>query len=147
MEEYINKETVIKNDIFKLFDESVTCLICKNILINPVMCMNCQNVYCKNCTEKWSKENQKCPNGCDNQNYQKCITKNEILSKLKFKCAKCGDEILYDDAKKHHDSCDSNNINVDEIKTLKVPKIARLTSEEIERIKGEGIEYISGKKN
>ena len=38
---------VIIGDIFKLFDESVTCLICKNILINPVMCMNCQNVYCK----------------------------------------------------------------------------------------------------
>ena len=73
------------------------------------MCMNCQNVYCKKCIDQWSKKDNKCPNRCENPNYKKSIEKNNILSKLKFKCAKCDKEILYDIVEKHVNECDPNN--------------------------------------
>ena len=109
MEKYINDDTIIKNDLYLTFQESVVCPICSNILINPHMCMNCQNVYCKKCIDDWSKKDNKCPNRCENPNYKKSLEKNNILSKLKFECKKCKKEILYDDMKKHVDSCFPNN--------------------------------------
>ena len=47
LRDYINDKTVIKDEIYKNFEYSVTCSICSEIMINPMMCMNCQTVYCK----------------------------------------------------------------------------------------------------
>ena len=109
MEKYINDNTIVKNDLYSVFQDLISCPICSNILINPLMCMNCQNVYCKKCIDEWSKKDNKCPNRCENPNFKKSIEKNNILSKLKFKCNKCEKEILYDDVQKHADKCDPNN--------------------------------------
>ena len=46
MEKYINEGTVVDNDIYQAFKESVICPICTNILIEPVMCMKCQSQGC-----------------------------------------------------------------------------------------------------
>ena len=103
MEKLINEETVVKSEIYLAFKEEVSCPICSKIIINPVMCMNCQNVYCKKCIDEWSKKDNKCPNRCENPNYKKSIEKSNTLSKLKFKCEKCGEEILYDNILKIKD--------------------------------------------
>ena len=156
MEEYINENTIVKDELYNAFKESVSCPLCLSILINPVMCMKCQNVFCKKCINDWSKKDNKCPNRCTDPNYQKCIGKNDILSKLKFKCQACGNIIKYDDAKKHLSSCypdkkfdDENTIETQTpIKTTKPPKFEKISKDEIERLKGEGkdVTYISGKK-
>ena len=56
METYINKDTIIENDIYKSFESSVLCPLCKNIYIKPVICMKCQNVYCKRCIDECTKK-------------------------------------------------------------------------------------------
>ena len=69
------------------------------------MCMKCQNVYCKNCIDKWNEKDNRCTNRCENPNYQKSLDRNDILSKLKFKCVKCDGEIEYNNVENHHNSC------------------------------------------
>ena len=75
METYINEETIVKNEIYDAFKDDINCPICRDILIEPQMCMNCQNVYCRKCIEEWSKRNNKCPNRCDNPNYKRSLEK------------------------------------------------------------------------
>ena len=86
MEDFINEKTIVENEIYNAFQNDIFCTICSKILIEPQMCMNCLNVYCKKCVDEWSKRNNLCPNRCDNPNYRKSIEKANILSKLKFKC-------------------------------------------------------------
>ena len=157
MEEYINDNTIIKDEIYIAFKESVTCPLCLSILINPVMCMKCQNVFCKNCINEWTKKDDKCPNRCTEPNYQKCLGKNDILSKLKFKCEACENIIKYDEAKKHLKSCypdkifeEKNNIE-NQIQTqstsIRSTKFEKLSKDEIDKLKREGKEIteITGK--
>ena len=66
--------------------------------------MKCQKAFCKKCVDDWSKKDDKCPNRCVNPNYQKSIGKNDILSKLKFKCHKCNNIVYYNNMQKHIDS-------------------------------------------
>ena len=111
------------------------------------MCMNCQNVYCKKCIDDWSKKDKRCPNRCDNPNYKRSIEKSNTLSKLKFKCEKCGEEISYDNVKKHADSCESNAIN-GEIHTNneRIKRIKKIKRQDIPKTKKNGKkEYITSK--
>ena len=144
MEDYINNNTLVENEISTLFKDSFTCPLCKNVFINPYICMNCQKVYCKKCIDNWSKSNKKCPNNCEKPNYQECLGKKDILSKLKFKCSKCAGEIDYDDAERHHNSCTGKTSS----NTPNEKRIKKLTSDEVNILKQEGneITYITGKK-
>ena len=146
MENYINKDTIVQNEIYKLFESSVLCPLCKNIYINPVICIKCQNSYCKKCIDNWSKNEKTCPNKCEAPEYNNCLTKNEILSKMKFNCVGCDEEIKYDEAEKHHNSCCPNKTNADmNKKKNQKEKIKKLNVEEIEKYKKDNnIEYISG---
>ena len=47
MEKYVNKDTILENDVFKIFESSIICRICENIYIDPNMCMKCQKVFVK----------------------------------------------------------------------------------------------------
>ena len=126
MEDYINDYTFIEDDYYQMFKDSIECPLCLGILINPVMCMNCQNVYCKKCVDSWSKKDDKCPNRCTNPNYQRSLSKNEILSKLKFQCNGCKKEIQYENVENHKNICCSELLDTYEIiempEDLKTPK-------------------------
>jgi hypothetical protein len=103
--DYINEENVIKDEIYNNFESSLTCSICSDIIIEPTMCMNCQNVYCKKCIDDWSKKSSKCPNRCQNTSYNKSVSISEILSKLKFICKKCDNIVNYNEMKTHKYNC------------------------------------------
>ena len=105
MENYINNDTLIDDQLSRIFKASATCPLCDNILINPLMCTICQNVYCKKCIYIWIHINKICPNKCSDSKFQECVGKKEILSKLKFRCIGCEKEILYNEVQNHHDSC------------------------------------------
>ena len=146
MEKYININNIIENNIFKFFKDSVTCPLCHNILINPIMCIKCQETFCKKCIDDWEKKNLKCPNNCNEPNYQQNSIKNDIL--YKFKCEECEEEIYYNEMKNHIDNkCthikDLSQIN---IKT-KNRGMKRLNPNEVEILKKEGneIKYMTGK--
>ena len=119
------------------------------------MCLNCQNAFCKKCIDNWSKNSQKCPNRCDNPNYQKSIGKNDILSKLKFKCKGCDNPIEYDNVRKHYSTCcpdkipvekEENNKLEENNNTQKKSKFEKISRDEIEILKNKGndITYITG---
>ena len=47
----------------------------------------------------------------ENPNYQRSLGKKDILSKLKFKCLNCENEIEYEKIQSHYNSCpDKNNL-------------------------------------
>ena len=147
MEEYVNNDTLKEDDISTSFKNSVTCSICNNILINPIICLKCQKVFCKKCIDKWKENNNNCPNNCNEPNYQKCLGKNDILSKFKFFCVGCNDEIDYDKAEAHHNDCCPGKTSA-EFKKNEV-KLKKLSSNEVEMLKNQGnqITYITGKIN
>ena len=105
------------------------------------------NVYCKKCIDDWSKKDKRCPNRCENPNYKKSIEKSNTLSKLKFKCEKCGEEISYDNVKKHVDNCESNAINEEtHINNERIKRIKKIKRQDIGKTKKNGISaYITCK--
>ena len=109
LREYINNNTVIKDEIYKQFESSLCCSICLDIMIDPVMCMNCQAKFCKSCQEDWSKRNDTCTNRCVNPKYEKSLIAQGLLSRLKFICNKCEEFIDYNDIKQHTTiNCENN---------------------------------------
>ena len=56
MEEYINNDTCFHNDIYESFKDAIKCPLCHNILINLMMYMKCQNVYCQKCVDDFAKK-------------------------------------------------------------------------------------------
>ncbi len=152
MEKYVNNNTIVKNNIYNIFKEEVTCPLCNSIYIDPVICMNCQKVYCKKCIDKRSNDNKSCPNNCVEAKYQNSIGKNEILSKLSFKCNECQKEIKYDEAKSHKDSCSPGKILIEEPTPTPTPTPTGMTLEKISkeqmsvlRDQGKEVTYITGK--
>ena len=145
MDEVINTNTIVEDEIYTTFKDSVICPICKSILVEPQLCLKCQSTFCKKCIDEWSKNNEECPNKCSEPNYQNSVGRNEILSKLKFKCKKCGDEYYYHEIQKHYEKCDSTNSFKNEIEGK---RMRRITVEEVNKSKkrGESVTYISGKK-
>ena len=114
MEEYVNEDTIVKDTQYENFKENIYCQICECLMIEPVMCFNCQNYFCKKCTEDWkSRNNNSCPNRCENSIMKDVIGKNRLISKFKFKCIKgCGAEIPFDDINNHYNSnCIENKKN------------------------------------
>ena len=143
MEGYVNNDTLIENEVTKFLKAQLICPLCNNIFINPLMCMNCQKVYCKRCIDNSINKSKKCT--CTNPNYQKCISKNDLLSQLKFICVGCEKEIKYDDAEKHHESCcpGKTSKKTNSTETLIETRIKRLKSEEMKNLKKQGIDYTS----
>lgn len=108
IEDYINENTVINDEIYKEVKDSIICLICQNIIINPLMCMICKNTFCKKCINQWTKRDPKCPIKCKNPNYQENSKLALLLSKLKFKCNFCNNTSEYNAMKNHFSSgCDN----------------------------------------
>ena len=105
MENYFNDYTIIKDNIYTVFKDLIECPLCLGVFVDPVMCTNCQNVYCKKCIDDWTKKSKQCPNRCINPNYQKSLVKNELLSKIKYKCNECGKTLNYGSVKNHKDVC------------------------------------------
>ena len=104
MEEFRNfltEKNVINSQIYATIKDQIICTICKDIMIAPMICLNCQNSFCKTCIEKWNLLKQNCPFRCKSPNFKKSVTINQLVSKLEFKCEECNATLNYDDMKKH----------------------------------------------
>jgi hypothetical protein len=80
------------------------CVLCMGVVLRPLSCVTCHNLYCSNCIKK---ENFPCPKRCGNQEGKYSepnrIVMN-ILNKLKFKCIKspeCAAISTYNNYEKH----------------------------------------------
>ena len=145
MDELINIHTIVEDEIYNIFKDSVLCPVCKSIFINPVLCLKCQNSFCQKCVDDKSEDNEGCPNKCSEPSFQKSMGKNDILSKLKFNCQKCGGEYYYHEITKHNEACNSiKPLN----ENIKKSKFIRITAEDFSDIrkKGQEVIYMTGKK-
>lgn len=105
MEEFLKTENIVKDDVYKALKESVICPLCQELMIVPMECSECQNLYCEKCIEQWKNKGGGCPNTCIDSELKKVIGKKRMISKIKFKCVKgCGAEIFFNDIEKHYNS-------------------------------------------
>ena len=119
MEKYINEDTSVKNDVYDLFKENIKCSICSHLMIEPVICLSCQNSFCKKCIQDWKAKNGSCPKNCEICMINDVIGKNNFITKFKFKCIKgCGEEIPFDNINNHYSSDCLNKKKLKSIKTL-----------------------------
>ena len=103
MEEYINEQTIVKDNIYDMFSDSIQCQICKVIMISPLICLKCQNRFCKKCMEQLKESEYKCPGKCEDPNITEVTEKNNYIKKFKFKCIKgCGKILKYEEIEFHY---------------------------------------------
>ena len=140
MEGSVNR-ALNKDQFSMMIKKSLTCALCKNMLIDPVIC-KCQNVYCKACIDEWSKNNKKCPNNCDEPVYQTYIgnNDNENLSSLKLGYLGCETEMLSNNAEELHKE------GLQEKEILKIKKIEKEDEIDLKKNQNECIRNIRGKK-
>ena len=97
-------EYVVKDDYFNSVKEEVTCTICLDIKLEPMMCSKCQNSYCANCIKKWENQSSLCPFKCQNPSYTSARIIKNLVSKLNFKCKNgCNEIIPFDRLKTHQE--------------------------------------------
>ncbi len=159
MEEYVNEDSVIKNSQYEAFKEYISCHKCECLMIEPVLCLNCQNKFCKKCAEECENKNGKCPLNCEKTSLRKVIGKNNMISKIKFKCIKgCGAEIPFDEINNHYKSnCIENKtknnssnediLNIEAINEKRKIKILTKEQVELKIKKGKEIERMASKIN
>ena len=129
MDEYqLVEEDIINKEYFENIRDMVTCIICLNIMEEPIQCGICQHSYCLECINKLSK----CPMGCQDFKFEPSQLCQELLSGIKIKCI-CGNEIKYDNIKKHTEE-ECEKIDFKE-RYLKLKKDYKLLKEEIDNPK------------
>ena len=143
MEEYVNEETIIKNELYDTLKDDITCSICHHLMIHPVMCMNCLNIYCNKCIENCKNKGESCPNNCKEFNFKDVISKNNHINKFKFRCIKgCGAEIPFDDINKHYsEKCSPKKGGYNKLKVMTAKE-----SEEYKAKIGKEIPHVTCKK-
>jgi len=87
------------NNIYNIYKSSVTCMICKGILNNPVICLICQTPFCKICTLKIKN----CPNKC-NGTGNFLTGKVNIQEKMMVVCPICKIAVSMENLNSHKDS-------------------------------------------
>ncbi len=141
-DEYFSDDCIIQDTLFLAIKDLLICPQCNNILKEPYMCDDCQNVYCKKCLEKYSNDLRICPNNRKVSQFSHCISKAELLSKIKYRCKNCKKEVIQSDIKSHLElNCKKTNIierqkTLDEIIHSK-KELIKLTKEEM---KGKNID-------
>jgi hypothetical protein len=107
----IDPDLIVNKDKLNSVGEILNCVICSNILFQPMTCINCENSFCKECIIKWENKNKNCPL-CKKElkTKESRIIKN-LLSDLIIKCEKCNKDIKYDDFKNHQILCEKSNID------------------------------------
>ena len=99
-EDYFTDDCIVENQLYFSLKDLIFCPLCHKILNNPFMCNKCQGTYCKKCLENYS--NLKiCPKDNAYTEFKHSIFKNELLSKLKYKCKNCKKEVIKDEIKSH----------------------------------------------
>ena len=134
MENYINQETIIKDSKYEDFKDRITCPLCQNLMIKPLMCIQCKEYYCDKCIDLLIEKKSGCPNQCSNSNFKEVIEKNNLITKFKFKCIHgCDEEISFYDIENHYDNDCKLKSRIAVLNKNKVVKMNK-PKEEIEKV-------------
>eukprot|EP00475_Leptophrys_vorax_P044148 TRINITY_DN872_c0_g1_i4.p1 TRINITY_DN872_c0_g1~~TRINITY_DN872_c0_g1_i4.p1 ORF type:complete len:645 (+),score=171.79 TRINITY_DN872_c0_g1_i4:291-2225(+) len=77
-------------------DHDLVCVVCQNILQDPVMITSCQHSHCKECLDEWTKKQSQCP-----------VCRSEIKETLPDRRAKRQISLLKVRCKNNEYGCDS----------------------------------------
>jgi len=136
MEKYANEKNIVKNEVYDLFKDTIICPVCSSLMIEPVICLNCQSTFCKKCSKELKDKGENCPKKCSILNIKDVIGKNNFISKFKFKCINgCGEEILFENINNHYKNCNPNNIN-------KIKVLSKKQAEELRKKKDKEIGHL-----
>ena len=108
--EYFSDDCIFEDPLYISARDLIICPLCNEILKQPYMCNECQNVYCKKCLENHSNL-KKCPNDNKKTKFKFSKDRNEILSRLKYKCKNCSEIVAQSDIDKHlKENCNHKEI-------------------------------------
>ena len=102
---------IIKDDFFNSVKEEVTCSICLDIKIDPVMCVKCQNSYCSKCIRDWQSKSGLCPFQCESPQYNTARVVKNLVCKLNFRCKNGCDKIIPFEKIQTHNEFECEKIN------------------------------------
>ena len=108
MDKIFSESNIVNKEYYEGIKSMINCLICLNIIENPVQCTKCQHYFCSECI---NSVNKKCPLRCENNEYIKSMPCLNLLSNLKFKC-KCDEIVTYDQREKHIENCKKKDFEV-----------------------------------
>ena len=55
---------IINLDECKAIENCMICTICDGVVYQPLQCVKCENLFCRNCIEEWRKKSNSCPYKC-----------------------------------------------------------------------------------
>lgn len=100
---------------FKEMEDTISCPICLNILLDPICCKSCSLPMCSKCCKDWVSKNNSCPNRCKSfveSPLDRLASK--FLSSIKLKCANheqsCDKILSYDNFISHLLQCEFTNV-------------------------------------
>ena len=108
MKFHVDYNLLLNKEIIEYIYEEIKCRYCYEFLIDPKMCLNCQNNFCTVCIESICNinKNKNCYFGCKNTKFIKNEILNKILLKIcKFYCEFCNEIISYYEMENHIIKC------------------------------------------
>ena len=108
---HLNLDLVINKAFFEPMVKELTCLICKGLLVDPILCSECESPFCTSCITIWKLRNNNCINKCKGPFQIKQITKmmKDIMNKVLLNCNICKSEISLNSYPSHIISCEDNS--------------------------------------
>lgn len=87
----------------KALADEFACIICCNLLKDPVSCSICLASFCYDCVSRWViSSNGKCPNRCLYQSVKLNPTLERLLNSIIISCPDCEEQINYGSYNKFH---------------------------------------------
>ena len=100
---YLDKADIVNREECKAIENAIICTICDGVVVDPLQCVVCENLFCRSCIEQWEKRSKSCPFKCQNFKLKENKMMNNILKNVKFKCSNGCDMIIpYDEIKEHY---------------------------------------------
>ena len=128
-ESFIKQDEIVNKEYYNGIKDIITCLICLDIISDPVQCDKCQHCFCSKCIQNCKK----CPLRCNYSNFTPALLCKKLISEIEIKCV-CGETIKYDNILKHKvEECK----NIDFEKKNELKKIYDLEKEKLKNNKKE----------
>ncbi len=58
LQDYMNEKNIVQDETYNTIKDSIICPIFKDLLITPMMWLNCKNSFCKKSLKNWSEINK-----------------------------------------------------------------------------------------
>ena len=144
---YFDDDCLIHDEYYNSVKNLIKCNFCHKILQEPMMCLDCQSPFCKNCKDELENFNHK----CEKPTYVQNKNAISLIGQLKYLCKNCKTEVKELDIENHiKEGCLKNENPTKLINSIYRKKaLKKLTQQEIKRITEENkkVNHISGKKN